>query len=296
MPQFETSVLQRRRVLIVDPNERHREILRRQMAEWCLTVDIAADETEAMRALNTTTSAGAPYDVVLIDAATSSASQLAHAIKSGETLRGIGVIGLTLIGGVLNGEAARQAGFDVCLAKPVRKGRLFDAVFNALRRETDPASESTPALTVPASSTGKDFAHARILLAEDNAVNRRVAMGQLRMLGCAAKCVTNGREVLEELRQQTYDLILMDCQMPELDGYETTEEIRQWECDPARPRSWQTPMYIVALTANAMGGDREKCLAAGMDNYVAKPVLLPGLRAVLEQWQVTNVSGARAVA
>ncbi len=132
----------------------------------------------------------------------------------------------------------------------------------------------------------KVFAEARILLAEDNAVNRRVAMGQLRMLGCTAKCVTNGNEVLAELRAHAYDVILMDCQMPELDGYETTEAIRQWERDSSRSRAWHAPLYIIALTANAMGGDRERCIAAGMDNYVAKPVLLPALRAALEQWQL----------
>jgi CheY-like chemotaxis protein len=202
------------------------------------------------------------------------------------------MIGLTPIGGVLSGDAARENGLDLCLAKPIRQVRLFEALLQVLRPEADATNETTTVLAIDASSRMKGLSQTRILLAEDNAVNRRVAEGQLRMLGCKAKCVTNGREVLEELRQQAYDVILMDCQMPLLDGYEATDEIRKWERDPSRSHCWQSPLYIVALTANAMGGDREKCLAAGMDNYVAKPVLLPALRAVLEQWQATVGAGS----
>jgi two-component system sensor histidine kinase/response regulator len=288
--RFVTSLLQQRRVLLVDPNERHREILRQQMAEWGLAVDVAAGEPDVTRLAGAAEAAGTSYDIVLIDAHASAAFQLARTLMPVKARRSPAVIGLTPIGGVLSGDAAREAGLGLCLAKPIRQGRLFDALLQVSRPEAETATGTTTAAVMAASSERRDFSHARILLAEDNAVNRRVAEGQLRMLGCKAKCVTNGREVIEELRQKAYDLILMDCQMPLLDGYETTDEIRKWEREASRSRSWQSPLYIVALTANAMEGDREKCLATGMDNYIAKPVLLPALRAVLEQWQVTKGS------
>jgi CheY-like chemotaxis protein len=96
---------------------------------------------------------------------------------------------------------------------------------------------------------------------------------------------TNGREALAALAAAPFDIVLMDCQMPELDGFETTREIRTWESDLARPRSWQAPLYIVAMTAHAMQGDREKCLAAGMSSYISKPVQLAELQALLEEWE-----------
>jgi CheY-like chemotaxis protein len=101
--------------------------------------------------------------------------------------------------------------------------------------------------------------------------------------------VTNGREALDALARAPYDIILMDCQMPEMDGYEATHAIREWERDSTRPRQWEGAMHIIAMTANAMDGDREKCLEAGMNHFVTKPVLLAGLRAALEQWRPREV-------
>jgi CheY-like chemotaxis protein len=114
----------------------------------------------------------------------------------------------------------------------------------------------------------------RVLVAEDNAVNQRIAMAQLKKLGFAAESVSNGLEVLEALGRIPYDIILMDCQMPELDGYETTREVRG--------RNGHQP-YIIAMTANAMQGDRELCLAAGMDSYISKPLRIADLGSVLDE-------------
>jgi len=123
----------------------------------------------------------------------------------------------------------------------------------------------------------------RILAAEDNAVNQIVILAQLRKLGYAAEAVSNGREVLEALERIPYDVVLMDCQMPELDGYETTRAIRRRERDLERPCPWPAPVRIIALTASAMVGDREKCLDAGMDDYLGKPLRLDKLKAVLDR-------------
>jgi two-component system sensor histidine kinase/response regulator len=120
-------------------------------------------------------------------------------------------------------------------------------------------------------------------LADDNRTNRKVALGQLRILGYTAETAANGLEAIKALELVSYDLILMDCQMPELDGYEATRIIRTREQALDGLCPWKAPVHIVAMTAHAMQGDREKCLAAGMDDYLTKPVGTPELKAVLER-------------
>jgi CheY-like chemotaxis protein len=137
------------------------------------------------------------------------------------------------------------------------------------------------------------LAKIRILLAEDNKINQMVAMAQLNKLGYTAEAVTNGLEVVKALEQVSYDVILMDCQMPEMDGYETTRTIRKLEQALDGPCHWKAPIYIIAITAHAMPGEREKCLAAGMDDYLTKPVRTPDLKAVL-QCYAPNVSPVRS--
>ena len=142
-----------------------------------------------------------------------------------------------------------------------------------------------PATTPIASEPNPVLDKVRILLAEDNRVNQKVALARLQKLGYWADAAANGVEVLEALRRLPYDLILMDCQMPEMDGYEATLAIRQAEQSLERPCPWNAPIYIIAMTAHAMEGDREKCLAVGMDDYLSKPMLVPELRVALERWE-----------
>ena len=288
-PDIDSSALKNRRVLIVDDNATHAELLHRQLSAWAINVDVVTDSAAVTQTMLAAMNSAQPYDIVLIDLLMPKldGATVVAAIKANTFLADVRIIGLAPVGGVLKGEAARTAGFDACIAKPVRQARLLGAIAGVLRRPL-PADLKVTLTAQPnlvPETNHSPLAEARILLAEDNAVNRRVAMGQLRMLGCTeATWVSNGRQVLEELKNNAYDIVLMDCQMPEMDGYEATEAIREWERDSSRPRAWPAPLYIVAMTAHAMEGDREKCLAVGMDHYISKPILLPALRDALEQW------------
>jgi two-component system, sensor histidine kinase and response regulator len=284
-----------RRALIVGDHTVHGEIIRRQLATWNVTADFAANNIDALRALQGALSAGNRYDLVLIDAPLTNANgpTLANAIKADISLDGTRIIGLAPVRGVLSGSAVRDAGLDICISKPVRQSRLRNAL-NAVNDGTEADAASISASRSGTVAPFARYANARILLAEDNAVNRRVALGQLRKLGCTAKGVTNGREALEALERAPYDIILMDCQMPELDGYQTAQTIRAWERDPSRSPAWPVPVHIIAMTANAMEGDREKCLSAGMNDYLTKPVLLPGLREALERWRPQRANATEA--
>ena len=132
----------------------------------------------------------------------------------------------------------------------------------------------------------------RILLAEDNAVNKKVGLAMLKKLGFTADPVGNGIEALEALQRIPYTLVFMDCQMPEMDGFEATRLIREREHDTGHACPWKSPVHIIALTASAMQGDREKCLAIGMNDYVSKPICLGELQAALERWQCSLISAA----
>jgi CheY-like chemotaxis protein len=177
-----------------------------------------------------------------------------------------------------------KRGIAACLVKPLRKKALHECLLEvmgapapsplaapAAREDTAPPSE-LPAALSPV------FSVARILVAEDNIVNQKVALLHLQRLGYKADVVADGRAAIAAVRQQPYDLVFMDCQMPEIDGYEATRQIRARESNGGTPR-----LPIVAMTAGALAGDREACLSAGMDDYIAKPVRQDELRQILQR-------------
>jgi CheY-like chemotaxis protein len=206
--------------------------------------------------------------------------ELARLIKAETALRATRLIMLTSMGHQFDEESRRKMGLEACLQKPVRQTRLRESLCRALINHPEPAIEAAPPPALPA-PCAEDGA-VRILLADDNAINRKVALGQLRQLGFRADAVANGVEVLQALEREPYDIVLMDCQMPQMDGYEATREIRLR----------QIPAHVIAMTANAMEGDREECLLAGMDDYIAKPMRQLELKAALDRWKTCAVSAA----
>jgi PAS domain S-box-containing protein len=276
------------RVLVVDDNATNRQILRHQLFAWKMQKGSAANGYEALELLRRGAAEGKPFDLALLDMQMPEMDgmTLARAIKADPAISSTRLIVLTSMGCAHTRNELKAAGIDAYLLKPVKQSRLFDCVVNVLGRAAaehvfaKPTKNELPAVEEKMAPVR----HMHILLAEDNIVNQKVALAQLKGLGFAADAVANGHEVLSALRQVPYDLIFMDCQMPEMDGYEASRLIR--EAERASNVNWKAPVRIVAMTANAMAGDREKCLAAGMDDYLSKPVRKGELQAALLKWAV----------
>jgi signal transduction histidine kinase/AmiR/NasT family two-component response regulator len=282
------------RVLVVDDNATSRQMLRHQIFAWKLQKGSAADGHEALRVLRAAAAEGHPYDLALLDVEMPAMDglTLARAIKADPAIASTKLIALTPPGQPLDEGEMQAAGIDASLAKPVKQSRLFDCLVTAIdQAEAPPRGTPKPgaAAPLPLLSVGAraKLAGARILLAEDNAVNQKVALALLKKLGCSADAVADGSEVLEALQRIPYTLVFMDCQMPEMDGFEATRLIRKRELDTRQPCPWKSPVHIIALTASAMQGDREKCLSVGMNDYVSKPVRLGEIQAALERWQAS---------
>jgi CheY-like chemotaxis protein len=205
---------------------------------------------------------------------------LARSIRGDPALSGTGVVLLTSLGGPVSQRELDEAGVVARIAKPVRHAQLREAVAAALRG--DGARGEAPGSRTPAGEAAAG-PRLRVLVAEDNVVNQQVATLQLQKLGHVPVVVGNGGEAVAAVKATPYDLVLMDCQMPGIDGYEATRRIRRWE-DERRARGERfVPVPVVAMTANAMLGDRDACFSAGMNDYVAKPMTSADLVAALSR-------------
>ena len=277
-PVIPTPDLARVRTLIVDDNATNREILRLQLKSWDMPCVEAAGGEEALRLLREASAAGRPFDLALLDMQMPGMDglTLAKTIKADDAIRATRLVLLTSLGRMLSTEESTAIGFESYLVKPIKQAQLLKAVAEVVGRASTAA---TPSADAPPSLGKAELPQLRVLVAEDNQVNQKVALGQLSKLGCVADVAANGHEVLTALPRLNYDVILMDCLMPDMDGYETTREIRRRESEAACP--WRRPVYIIAMTANAMQGDREVCLESGMNDYLSKPVRLGDLYAVL---------------
>jgi PAS domain S-box-containing protein len=264
------------RVLAAHASPMMRETLRSQLSCWGLEASMASTADEAMAMLIDAAATARPYDVAILDGElpNTDAMELGKQIKSRPEIAGTVLLILLPMGGDFEPLKLRAAGFCGHLVKPIRQSRLFDSIVDAMASASMPNTVLAQALPVATSFLGNAVAgtpRARILLAEDNRVNQIVASELLAKHGYACDIVDNGREALAAVLGGSYDLVLMDCLMPELDGFEATAQIRQKEnADPAKALR-HTP--IIALTANAINGDRERCLEVGMDDYVSKPIV-----------------------
>ena len=262
------------RVLVVDDNLTNRRILERLLAGWGMKPTLADNGRQALETLAQAREAHKPFPLVLTDGNMPEMDgfQLAEEIRKNPELSGATVMMLT--SGGQRGDAARcrELGLAGYLTKPVGQGELLDAV---LRVAGSKGSTEKPAV-VTRHSLREERRPLRILLAEDNLVNQTLASRLLEKHGHNVVTTGNGREALERLENESFDLVLMDVQMPEIDGFEATATIRKKE------ETTGTHLPVVAMTAHAMQGDKERCLAAGMDGYVSKPVNAKELLAVVQ--------------
>jgi len=276
--------LKGKHVLIVDDNSTNRRVLERQLQRWGMNAKQAGDADEALSLLQKED----PFDLAVLDMMMPGTDglDLARKIRGSSDARKLPLILLSSFGQNDANLKARAAGFQAVVTKPVRQSQLREVMLRVLW-EAKPAQDSTAAPMARRSSTlavsiGPQYP-LKILLAEDNVVNQMVVTLMLKKIGYAVHIVDNGKKVLEALARQTYDLVLMDIQMPEMDGLEAAREIRKIESLPTGSDIPKPPVYIIALTADAMQGDREKCLEAGMNDYLTKPIRPNELQAALQR-------------
>jgi CheY-like chemotaxis protein len=272
------------RVLIVDDIEVNRRVLHEQLSSWEMPNQSVADGAEALKTLRSAARAGDPFRFVLLDyqMPEMDGAALGAAIQKDPCLSDAVLIMLTSVGHWSEVLGMQGSTIDACLVKPVRQSQLLNTLATAwsrrlqagLRAQSGLHHTIPPARTLAESAPGHSL---RVLVAEDNAVNQKVAVRILERLGVRSDVAANGREAVDMCAMFPYDVIFMDCHMPEMDGYAATAAIRQ-QMGAAR----RVP--IIAMTAEAMEGCRENCLAAGMDDYVAKPVRPDDLKEALQRW------------
>jgi CheY-like chemotaxis protein/HPt (histidine-containing phosphotransfer) domain-containing protein len=284
----ETFDLHGVRVLVVDDNETNRKVVGHQLLAWGARVAMSADGPEALAELRRASARSEPFDLAVLDMMMPGMTgiELAREIRSDASIDSLRLVLLTSVNVASRELDLKGLGISSHLTKPVRGSELRTALMRA-RGEGDAGSvEEMSTSSMVDGGPGRAF-EARVLLAEDNCVNQEVAAAMLETLGCSVRVVGDGLEALAAATAERFDLLFMDCQMPEMDGFQATTAIRAHE----RARSLSedsrgepgTRIPIVALTAHALAGDRERCLEADMDDFVTKPFSRRDLQEVLER-------------
>lgn len=270
------------KALIVDDNATNREILRHYLTAWGISFDEAESAKEALAKLYEAQQNKAPFDLAYLDMDMPEMDglTLSNEIESDVTLKSIKRIMLSSAGFITRAQQV-EVGLSTCLSKPFRQSRLLDATMQVMHQgqilveKTDTDEDTAPEESLFSENI-------KLLLVEDNIVNQKVAVSMLNKVGLQSICIAeDGKKAVSMVQNKSYDLVLMDCQMPVMSGYEATGMIRKWEMTQHLPR-----LPIVAMTANAMTGDREKCLAAGMDDYLSKPIKTEILKETLAHWLI----------
>ncbi|MCX8063627.1 MAG: response regulator [Candidatus Hydrogenedentes bacterium] len=294
---FLSETLQNIRILIVDDNESSREILRTRLKSWGARPDEAKNALIALKKLREAKEIGDPYVLAIIDMQMPEVDgeTLGRIISSDENLSNTILVMLTSVG--IRGDVKRleEVGFSAYLTKPIRHTELYDVLTTLLSIEKEKKKCEKRTLYAPSiitRHTARDIKKirerysAKVLLVEDNITNQQVALGMLKKFGITPDVANNGKEAIELLSKNDYDLVFMDVQMPEMDGYETTQVIRN---PSSTVRNHNIP--IIAMTAHALEGDKEKCLEAGMNDYISKPITPEALNTLLQKWTLKVLEG-----
>jgi CheY-like chemotaxis protein len=271
------------RVLVVDDNQTQREILKEMLTNWRMRPSTVESTPKALDELHLAAGAGSPYGIVLIDATMPPPDgfALAEEINKEPGLASSIVMMLTPTGRAVNAERCREIGAHGTVLKPIKQSELLDTLLSVASTGAGRRSATSGRARSEAEEPAA-LPPLRLLLAEDSVVNQRLAVRILEKAGHRVTVANNGLQALDALKREPFDLVLMDVQMPEMGGYEATQRIRADEKETGR----HTP--IIALTAHAMKGDRERCLQVGMDGYVAKPIRARDLFSTLEQVLLTH--------
>jgi PAS domain S-box-containing protein len=269
------------RVLVVDDNTTNLLVVAEQLASWGVRHEEAENAVKAIDWMRAARAAGDPFRIMITDLQMpgTDGESLGKAIKADPELRDTHLIMMSSLGMRGDAKRLRAIGFSAYLTKPVKQSQFYDCLATVLGGDAAPARTPEPNLVTRHTLNETRRQMIRILLAEDNLTNQQVALGILGKLGFGADIVTNGREAIQALETVPYDIVLMDVQMPEMDGFEATRIIRSGKTDVLNPK-----IPIIAMTAHAMKGDRERCLEAGMDDYISKPIVPQALADVIEKW------------
>jgi len=261
--------LKNKKVLVVDHNRISRHVLIEKLSLWGCRYDEAEDAEATLMKLKRAIEFEDPFDVTIIDKELSRTrgEQLGKMIKEDPILKGTSLVMLTYLGQRGDASRLKEIGFSAYITKPIKENQLRECLEAALGLSTNALNDEKKTIITKHTIEEENKRQCRILLAEDNMVNQKVALKLLRNLGYTADVVGNGNEAVKAMVRIPYDLILMDVQMPEMDGFEATRRIRASSSGPLKK-----DVRIIAMTAHAMKGDRERCLQAGMDDYISKPV------------------------
>ena len=275
------------RILIVDDNATNRYVLQEQLNLWGCRYGEASSGMQALEELRLAVDSKDPYEIAILDMQMPEmdGKTLGQKIKQDPDLKSTILVMMTSLGQRGDARQLEEIGFAAYLTKPVKQSQLYDCLATVTGMQKQTAKEQPVKIVTRYSLSEDQKRRVRILLAEDNIINQKVATSILGKLGYSADAVANGQEAVAALAMIPYDIVLMDCQMPEMDGYEATGEIRKPESKVLDHR-----VPVIAMTANAMKGDREKCLKAGMDDYLSKPIRPQEFSDMLEKWIVKQDS------
>jgi CheY-like chemotaxis protein/HPt (histidine-containing phosphotransfer) domain-containing protein len=278
--QFVAADISGKRILVVDDNETNRRVLAEQLALWGCLSDEVPDGKQALDRLRRGIAEGSPHDIAILDMQMpdTDGEALGRMIKEAPDLADIILVMLTSIGQAGDAARLKEIGFAAYLTKPVKQSQLYDCLAKVTGRQIAETEQPASAMVTRHSIDEGRKSKIRILLAEDDVINQKVALALLKRLGYCADVVSNGEEAIKALEMNVYDFVLMDVNMPVMDGLEATGVIRDPE---SKVLNHHVP--IIAMTALAMKGDRERCLKAGMDDYVSKPIELRDLTEAIKR-------------